>query len=285
MSRAAEELDVTQGAVSRAIQALEKDLGTLLFRRSRPLLQLTEAGEVLHVDVKRGFERLSAGVKRVRELGQSGRLAIDVLPTFAIRFLIPRLPRLQALHPEFDVDLTVSERAVDFDVDPIDIAIRYGMDGQWPHAGSTRLMEEELVFVCAPAVRGRYGALTPDMLEPQLLLRHTTRPETWPEWFAAAGLESVEPRGLGLEHFFMVIEAAIAGMGFALLPRFMIQRELEDGSLIVACAPILRRRQGYHVLFSPERRFDTRVVAIVRWLRAEIHRDSLVSSGLVGSSG
>lgn len=194
MSRAAEELGVTQGAVSRAIQALEKDLGTLLFRRSRPLLQLTEAGEVLRVDVKRGFERLSAGVERVRELGQSGRLAIDVLPTFAIRFLIPRLPRLQALHPEFDVDLTVSERMVDFDVDPIDIAIRYGMDGQWPHAGSTRLMEEELVFVCAPAVRGRYGALTPDMLEPQLLLRHTTRPETWPEWFAAAGPAHSERR-------------------------------------------------------------------------------------------
>src|SRR5690606_10908813 len=112
MSRAAVELGVTQGAVSRAVQTLEADLGAVLFRRSRPHLQLTEAGTLLHADVRAGFRCLNAGVRRVLTMGGKGRLAIDVLPTFAIRFLIPRLPGLTERHPDIEVDLTVSERVI-----------------------------------------------------------------------------------------------------------------------------------------------------------------------------
>lgn len=279
MSKAAGELGVTQGAVSRSIQVLEEDIDAALFKRTRPALSLTEAGEALYAEVMQGFRRFENGVRRVQALQQSGRLALDVLPTFAIRFLIPRLPHLRALYPDMEFDLTVSEKTIDFEVDAVDIAIRYGADGQWPDLGRVRLMEEELVLVCAPGVRAIYGQeFQPGMLEPHMLLRHTTRTEAWCEWFVAAGIEPIEPTGLGLEHFIMVIEAAAAGLGFALLPRFMIHRELASGALVIASMPILRRSQGYHILFSQDRRFDTRIAAFVRWLRSEVHQNDIAAA-------
>lgn len=279
MSKAADELAVTQGAVSRSIQVLEEDLGAVLFKRTRPFLTRTDAGDALYAEVKLGFERLENGVRRVQALQESGRLAIDVLPTFAIRFLIPRLSRLRALLPALDVDLTVSEKTIDFDIDPVDISIRYGLDLQWPDKGRVRLMQEELVLVCAPGLLASYGNdFSPRMIDPKLLLRHMTRSGAWEDWFAAAQLEPVEPAGLGLEHFIMVIEAAVSELGFALLPRFMIQSELSAGTLVIASMPILRRPQGYYVLFAPERRFDTRIAAFVRWLRSEVHQHDIAAT-------
>ncbi|MBM9593027.1 LysR substrate-binding domain-containing protein [Roseitranquillus sediminis] len=276
MSGAAAELGVTQSAVSRSIQILEEALGTSLFRRSRPLLSLTEAGELLYGDVRLAFDRLDSGIGRVRALHASGRLIVDVLPTFAIRFLIPRLGTLRQASPNLEVDVTISESRVDFATGSIDVAIRYGLDHQWKNAVSARLMGEEMVLVCAPSLRRLYGEdLDPGSLAPAMLLRHTTRIEAWDEWFAAAGIEPVKPSGLGLEHYIMVIEAAVAGLGFALLPRFMIQRELSGGSLVVASMPILRRRQGYYLLHAEAQRGDERVVAFETWLRGEIHRSEI----------
>lgn len=278
MSRAAAELGVTQGAVSRAIQSLEAELGSILFRRSRPYLELTKAGELLYVDVRAGFKSLHAGVRRVQTLNDAGRLAIDVLPTFAIRFLIPRLPRLSQRHPVVEVDLTVSERTIDFEVDPVDLAIRYGRENQWPGAASVHLMQEELVLVAAPRLLGEAGHFEPAQLQASSLLRHTTRRDAWAEFLAASGLPPMEPSGLGLEHFFMVIEAAVAGMGFALLPRFMIQRELGDGSLAVAPLPALLRPQGYHLLYQEGRRFEGRIALVAQWLHDEIEQEKRVAA-------
>ncbi len=279
MSGAAAELGVTQSAVSRSIHILEEALETALFRRSRPLLSLTEAGELLYGDVRLAFDRLGSGIGRVRALQTSGRLIVDVLPTFAIRFLIPRLGTLRQASPRLEVDLTISESRVDFATDSIDVAIRYGLEHQWPNARATRLMGEEMVLVCAPTLRRLYDEdLDPGSLSPGMLLRHTTRIDAWDEWFAAAGAELVKPSGLGLEHYIMVIEAAVAGLGFALLPRFMAQRELTDGSLVVASMPILRRRQGYYLLCAEERHRDERVVAFETWLRGEIHRNEIANA-------
>lgn len=276
MSQASRELHITQGAVSRAIQVLEKELGAVLFRRTKPLLSMTEAGNLLYAEVRQGFQRFEHGIRSVQLLQQPGRLIIDSLPTFAIRFLIPRLPRLRQVHPDMGFDLTVSEKVVDFENENIDIAIRYGLEEQWSELGRVRIMEEELVLACAPhTLRSFDKEFQLFMLEPRMLLRHTTREEVWREWFMVAGVPYVEPQGLGLEHFIMVIEAAVAGMGFALLPRFMIQRELAAKTLVIAAAPFLRRAQGYHVLFAAESRFDQRILTFVRWLSAEVRQNDL----------
>ncbi|SEB90061.1 LysR family transcriptional regulator, glycine cleavage system transcriptional activator [Rhizobiales bacterium GAS188] len=274
MTKAAEELGVTQGAISRAVQALEADLGCPLLRRSRPKLFLTEIGHLLYSEINHSFDRVAVVIGRVREQQRGGQLAINSLPTFAARYLIPRLPRFQARHPEMQVDLTTSENRIDFAVESIDVAIRYGL-GNWSQTASMRLMDEELVAVCAPELLARHGGeLGPGTIDPRQLLRHTTRMAAWDEWLKAVGADaSVEPRGPGFEHFFMVIEAAVSGMGFALLPRFLIARELADGSLVIASRQELRRQQAYYLLFATERRFDPKIVALIRWLKDEVALD------------
>lgn len=274
MTKAAEELGVTQGAISRAVHGLETELGCPLIRRARPKLHLTEMGHLLYSEINHSFDRVAIVVKRIRESRQAGQLSINALPTFAIRYLIPRLPRFQALYPEMQIDLTVSENRIDFAIEAIDVAIRYGL-GDWSQTGSIRLMDEELVLVGAPGLRRRYGAeFALENLDPKELLRHTTRLAVWAEWFEAAGVSPpIEPAGPGFEHFIMVIEAAVAGMGFALLPRFMIERELENGSLVVASPSRLRSRHSYYLLFASERRFEPKIIALTRWLRHEIARD------------
>jgi LysR family glycine cleavage system transcriptional activator len=289
MTKAAEELGVTQGAISRAVQALETDLGCPLLRRSRPKLHLTEIGHLLYSEINHSFDRVAVVVRRLREQQRGGQLAVNSLPTFAARWLIPRLPRFQALNPDIKIDLTTSENRIDFAVESIDVAIRYGL-GNWSQTASLRLMDEELAAVASPALLSQHGGeLMPGRVDAGLLLRHTTRLAVWDEWLKAAGADAtIEPMGPGFEHFFMVIEAAVAGMGFALLPLFLIERELKEGALVIASPQRLRRQQAYYLLFAAERRFDPKIVALIRWLKDEIaldqgaERSAVLASSLVG---
>ena len=128
-----------------------------------------------------------------------------------------------------------------------------------------------------------------ETIETRLMLRHTTRLAVWDEWLKAVGADaSIEPSGPGFEHFFMVIEAAVAGMGFALLPLFLIEKELKEGALVIASPRRLRRQQAYYLLFAAERRFDPKIVALIRWLKDEIaldqgaERPAVLASSLVG---
>jgi LysR family transcriptional regulator, glycine cleavage system transcriptional activator len=274
MTKAAEELGVTQGAISRAVQALEADLGCPLLRRSRPKLGLTETGHLLYSEISHSFDRMAVVIRRLREQQRGGQLAINSLPTFAARWLIPRLPRFQALNPDMQIDLSTSENRIDFAVESIDVAIRYGL-GNWSQTASLRLMDEELAAVGAPALVAEYGGeLVAATADPARLLRHTTRLAVWDEWLKAGGADpTIEPTGPGFEHFFMVIEAAVAGIGFALLPIFLIERELAEGALAIASPRRLRRQQAYYLLFATERRFDPKIVALIRWLKDEIALD------------
>jgi LysR family glycine cleavage system transcriptional activator len=285
MTKAAEELGVTQGAISRAVQTLETELGCPLLLRSRPKLHLTETGHLLYSEINHSFDRVAVVIRRLREQQRSGQLAINSLPTFAARYLIPRLPRFQAQHPDIQIDLTTSENRIDFAVESIDVAIRYGL-GNWSNTASLRLMDEELVAVASPELLAEYGGeLSPETIEPRRLLRHTTRLAVWDEWLKAVGVrESVELTGPGFEHFFMVIEAAVAGMGVALLPLFLIERELRDGTLVIASARRLRRQQAYYLLFASERRFDPKIVALIRWLKDEVALDQGMPRGTVLTS-
>ena len=273
MTKAAEELRVTQGAISRAVQALETDLGCPLLRRSRPKLHLTEIGHLLYSEINHSFDRVAVVIRRLREQQRGGQLAVNSLPTFAARWLIPRLPRFQSQNPDIRIDLTTSENRIDFSVESIDVAIRYGL-GNWSKTASLRLMDEELAAVASPSLLAAHGGeLLPEAVDAHALLRHTTRLAVWDEWLKEGGAAAFEPTGPGFEHFFMVIEAAVAGMGFALLPLFLIERELREGALVIASPRRLRRQQAYYLLFAAERRYDPKIVALIRWLKDEIAQD------------
>jgi LysR family glycine cleavage system transcriptional activator len=260
MTKAAEELNVTQGAISRAIRGLQSDLGFPLLARTKPILELTTAGERVFAELHYSFDRIRKILGHLRGEEESRALRIDVLPTFGLRLLIPRLPRFREQYPDLQIDVVVGEGQIDFTEDRADVGIRYGR-GDWPRTKNYRIMDEELIVVCAPRLMGRQDELDPTKLRPDQMIRHTTR---------------VAPRdatGLGFEHFFMVIEAAIVGIGYALLPRFLIRKELSEGSLVVASSHSLRREHGYFLVCSPERQLDRRVLAFRRWLQEELQND------------
>ena len=249
---AAAELNVTQGAVSRLVKALEEDLGVDLFQRVGRGLKLTPEGAAYLEAVTGALARIAAATRAVRRAGDRGVLSVSVLPTFAMRWLVPRLGRFQAAFPEILVDMTIGDGPVEFETLSADLAIRFGT-GPFAGAEARPLMGEEMAVVAAP---GLIAALPPIRsvadLPPARLLRHTTRPGAWAHYFAAAGLTPPEPGPApAFEHFFLLAEAASAGLGIALMPLFLVERELAAGRLVQPLPQTLRS-PGHYQLLAPE---------------------------------
>ncbi|MFA5120953.1 LysR substrate-binding domain-containing protein [Zavarzinia sp.] len=246
---AAAELGVTQGAVSRQIQALEQELGLPLFLREGRSLSLTPAGELYHREVSEAIARIGAASRAARRSVESGVLSISAVPTFAMRWLIPRLPVFQAAHPGIFVDVTAGDGPPDLDFGGYHLAIRFG-EPPFGDAAALRLMSEEVGAVCAPALlpEGRPFAAAAELMR-HPLLNHTTRPEAWPDFLALAGLAPPPPSNApSFEHFFMLSEAAAAGMGIALVPLFLVRDELAAGRLVQALPLTMKPRKAYYLL-------------------------------------
>jgi LysR family glycine cleavage system transcriptional activator len=268
-TRAAEELHVTQGAVSRLVQQLEADLGVTLFRRSPRGLALTEAGAAYLPPLTEAFDRMLAATRLVaRSHRPANRLAITMLPTFAMRWFMPRLADFQRLNPEVAVDVTSADRPVDFATEPVDVGIQYGT-GDWPpELQAEFLFPETVVLVASPALLKATPLQQPGDVTRHVLLTHSTRPEAWAEWFTAAGLDAASLRGgPTFEHFFMSIEAAVNGLGLALVPDFFVTAELRDGRLV---EPLpghrVKRRGGYYLLHLKGREREPAIRAFRSWL-------------------
>ena len=270
-TRAAAELHVTQGAVSRQVQGLETQLGLALFHRVRQRIRLTPAGEAYLAKVRPALDRLEAATLELKASGGAGGvLHLAVLPTFATKWLIPRIPAFTAAHPEILLNLTTRIQAFDFEEEPeLDAAIHYG-EGSWPGARLEPLMDERVVAVCAPplaaALRG------PADLAGRTLLQLINRPQGWDEWLAAAGATEIDGRrGPRFESHLMVIQAALAGLGLAVLPDFLVADELAAGRLVEPFPGVSARSRRSYWLASPERAQDLPALAAFRaWLPREI---------------
>ncbi len=270
---AAAELNVTQGAVSRMVRALEAELGVELVRRAGRGLALTAAGAAYLGEVTAALDRIAAATRSVRGLDAPGALAISVLPTFAMRWLVPRLPAFRRLHPDIAVEVAAGDGPVDLAGGPVDIAIRHGAP-PWPGAVAAALMSEEIGVVCAPQLLRLDPVRQPTDLIGRPLLQHTTRPSGWPAFFAALGLPPPDlARAPGFEHLFMIAEAAAAGMGFALVPLFLVEAELASGRLVRALPTTLRPAQGYYVLHRPGADRIRKVRIFKAWLMRQARGD------------
>ena len=252
-TRAAQELAMTQGAVSRRIASLEAFLGVALFRRSRHGVVLTPQG----ADYARRIGVRLDGLERdtldaMSGHGAGGSLQLAAVPTFATRWLIPRLPRLAERHPDIVVHLETRTRPFLFGQTPFDGALYAGTPqqvAQWPGTVATLLMTEEVVPVASPARFGRTRRRRPAELAALPLLQQSTRPDAWRQWFEAMGAICDDPmRGPRYELFSMLAHAAAAGMGVALIPPMLIERELASGELAVICDRPLRGRRGYYLI-------------------------------------
>jgi DNA-binding transcriptional LysR family regulator len=266
-TRAAADLNVTQSAVSRQIRDLEVFLGQPLFHRIKQRLVLTEAGEAYAGSVRDLLNQAEAATLQVMAYnGKGGVLTVALLPTFGSRWLVPRLGDFIARHPDIQLNLVAQVKPFDFTGTGIDAAIHFGSD-VWPEAVCHRLMGEVIVPVCAPALLGGRLLAEPREVTRFPLLQLTTRPQAWADWLRANGVESFDgPHGPHFEEFHMVIQAAIAGLGLAVLPRFLIHEELASGRLVVACDRPVTSDHAYY-LVHPEGKGDLYKVCVFRdWL-------------------
>lgn len=267
-TRAADELHLTQGAVSRQIRQLEAQLGIALFERVRQRVFLTDVGRLYLGDVTRLLKDLTDATQRAMAFaGGQGTLNIAVLPTLATRWLMPRLPGFLAEHPDTLVNFAVRLVPFDFSAEPFDAAIHYG-EPTWPGAVCEPLMPEEMVPVAAKGLKAARGIAAPADLLGLPLLHQVTRPTAWPDWFAAAGLDDPRVhRGPRFEQFSMIAQAAVAGIGIALVPRFLIEEELGSGRLEILFERPLRSTGAYYVVYPEAKAGFSLVRAFTRWLR------------------
>ncbi len=269
-SRAAEELALTQSAVSRQIRALEEIVGVALFERVRQRVVLSEAGRAYLADVRRSLGDLGDATHRVMGFaGTRGVLELAVLPTFGTRWLVPRLPRFLAAHPGVTVDLAARIEPFDFAADPFDAAIHVGQP-VWAGGVLEHLMDEEVVPVGRPDWLTARGLATPADLAGLPLLHQSTRPSAWADWFASVGVTTDAAwRGPRFDQFSMVAEAAACGMGAALVPRFLIEEELASGRLAQLFPEPLATRSAYYVVHPASEGRSALLRAFEEWIVAE----------------
>lgn len=269
-SRAAAELHLTQGAVSRQIRQLEDMLGLDLFERVNQRVFLTDAGATYLAEVGRLLGDLGAATQRtMAAAGGGGTLDLAVLPTFATRWLMPRLPAFLAAHPGVTVNFAVRLAPFSFADDPHDAAIHHG-EATWPGAVCVHLCDEAVVPVASPAFADDRMIGTPDDLTRVPLLHQTTRPTAWRDWFASAGLSDATAfRGSRFDQFAMIAGAAAAGLGAALVPRFLIEDELRTGRLAVLFERPLSSGTAYWYVYPEGKSGSALVRAFGAWLGAE----------------
>ncbi|MFD3299062.1 LysR family transcriptional regulator [Aquipseudomonas alcaligenes] len=266
-TKAADELALTQSAVCRQIAGLEEFLGIELFRRSRRGVKLTEAGLAYSRKVAAQLDAVERDT--LAAMGQQGAqgLELAVVPTFATQWLVPRLKEFQRLHPEVTVHLTNRTRPFLFADTSFDAAIYFG-DGDWSGTEAHYLMPEEPLPVCSPELLGERVQFAAAELANLPLLQQSTRPYAWRQWFAAQGLNV--PRDMSgprYELFSMLAQAAMHGMGVALIPPFLIQRELDAGLLVPAHPAALLSSDRAYRLMIPERKVESAALRAFRdWL-------------------
>ncbi|NMZ27942.1 LysR family transcriptional regulator [Pseudomonas protegens] len=265
-TKAAQELSLTQGAVCRQIASLEEFLGVELFRRSRRGVKLTEAGLSYSRRVATQLDAVERDTLSV--MGQQGANVIElaVVPTFGTQWLLPRLKEFQQQHPEVTVNLTNRTRPFLFADTPFDAAIYFG-DADWSGTQSHWLMGENPMPVCSPAMLGKQQELSAEAIAELPLLQQTTRPYAWRQWFNSQQLNI--PRdmtGPRYELFSMLAQAAMHDMGIALIPPFLIQRELAEKRLVIANPQALSSIKAYYLMI-PERKVESASLRAFRdWL-------------------
>lgn len=266
---AATELALTPSAVSRQVSALQDMLGVALFRRTRHGVALTDAGKAYLRHVSRSLDEMEREVLDLQgRRGRGGSVELAVVPSFGAHWLLPRLPRLAERNPDLTVHLSSRTRPFLFEDSGVDAAIVAGT-GAWPGTKSTFLMSERVIPVCAPRLAGTLREIGPERLARLPLLQQGTRPYAWREWFAAAGVTDVEAlAGPRYELFTLSLQAAIAGLGVALVPDYLAQPEIAAGRLVQP-ARQASSALGY-ILVTPADREESAALAELRqWLLDE----------------
>jgi LysR family glycine cleavage system transcriptional activator len=269
-SKAADELHVTHGAVSRAVRHLEDHLGLPLFKRSTRSVSLTPMGATYSAEVREALDRLAAATAAAMGRDAKGVLAISTLDSFAGKWLMPRLFRFRRLHGDIDVRLSTSEKLSDFISDGIDVAIRYGR-GQYPGLTAELLMQEDVFPVCSPKLlEGSHPLRTPADLVHHTLI-HDEFHIDWPTWFRTVGIDGVDAhRGLMFHSSEHSVHAAVLGDGVVLGRTALVADDLAAGRLVRPFTVSLPAKLAYYLVYPPRALQRFKVKAFRDWIFSEV---------------
>lgn len=284
-AQAAEELAVTPGAVSRQIAALEAELQVRLFERAHRRVRLTRSGLKLRDEVTASFLRLAEAVEGVRRGGRSAhRLRVSAPPAFSLRWLIPRLPAFQAAHPAVDVGLTTSVAPPDFESGAYDLAVRRYDRAPAGGQHAVALFDELSIPVCHPdLVRGRPLPLDwPALLRMARLVRVAGEPRGWPKWARAWRCDMAAARLLDVELTYLAVQAALEGLGVALLPLALVADDIARGALVAPLGPKRIDASTYFVVAAHAPKRGSAAARMVDWLRREGDASMRAARAMVG---
>lgn len=271
-TRAADELRVTHGAVSRQVQVLEAWLGMPLFERLNRRVVLTEAGGAYAAEIGAALDRIALATARQAERGRPRLLHVNALATFTLRWLIPRLSGFQVAHPAIEVRLTTSNVPLAQVAEPFDVAIRGGPDSRPGHIAQPFLSERRIP-VCSPALLQRLPLEEPGQLRQHTLLHAATLPQVWPQWLRVAGVPDLQPQAsVTLEHFYLTLQAALDGLGVAMGPERLIADDVAAGRLTLPFAGPALPARSYYAYVPEPRADDPAVRAFCGWLAEAARR-------------
>jgi len=265
-TKAADELHVTQAAISHQVKSLEEFLGMQLFRRMNRSLLLTDEGQILLPGVGEAFDLIAQTTDRLHRFEHGGQLVVGTMDSLAAPWLVPKLGRFRKLHPDIDVRISTSDHIVDYLREGVDMGLRYGR-GNWPGMEVDYLMAEEVFPVCSPSLLGNGPPLnTPDDLKHYPLLHDDMRID-WRMWLMAAGATEVDAdRGPGFQHSYLVYQTAVAGGGVALARSVLVADELADGRLIKPFDLALPANYAYYVVTPKPNINKPKVRAFREWV-------------------
>ena len=260
---AANELHVTHGAVSKQIKGLEEYLGMPLFIRLHRKLQLTDEGKLYLPHIQAALQRIKNATSDMQSQRLNTQsLSINVLPSLSLGGLIPHLEEFKLQYPGLYVDLSIGNNSDDLSHSDADVAIRTATEKP-TDVNAIKLMDEDLCLVCSPALAKQMDTL--DDLNNMVLLRHTMRPQMWQLWSEAIGLTLSTERKFGMAHFYMLQQAAISSMGVALIPRFHIEEQLTEGSLVIPFSVSFISPYSYYLLTPKSTNYSFKVQAFIDW--------------------
>jgi len=264
-TKAANEIHITQGAVSKQIKLLEQQLGCQLFIRTGPVLTLSDEGKEFQAVAEESLSIIRRGTARIKNRSTNTPLTISLLPSFAHNWFLPNLASFEQTHPDISLRLAPSYHAVDLDVvSDIDFAIRLGR-GDWPNLHSLQVTEDELIPVCSPNIAGKLNNIS-DIKEQRLIVDSSPYDE-WHRWKAKAGLNYIPKDSLYLDDVNLQLSAAVEGKGICLSRRSFVTNHLAFGKLVQPFELSIYSNFNFYLVFPENRLKEMKIAAFYQWIK------------------
>jgi LysR family glycine cleavage system transcriptional activator len=267
VTRAAEVLHVTPGAISQQIRSLESSIGVALFQKKGREIEVTLVGRQLALRVGDAFDRIANALAEAATLNQDRKLRLKVSPSLAIRWLVPRLTSFYGRHPDIDLEIATVSRVEDQRLEDADFGIRHGR-GDWTDLAFDQLFNDEFIPVCSPQMA--QSITSPQGLRDVKLLHSMMRPTAWDIWFQSLGLtQDSHARGITLANAALCYQAAVDGLGVAMAQRTYVGDDLATGRLAVPVDHVATTESGYYLVCDPLKTDHYAIKAFREWIREQ----------------